>query len=41
MRLQMNQAIDCLVDEAGTADRSHIDLSIPQVLHVDAFQAEW
>jgi len=40
VRLKVNQAVRSLIDEAGGADTTHVDVSIADVLHVETLDAE-
>lgn len=40
MRLEMDETVDGLVDEACRAHTSHIDVCIANILHVEALDAE-
>lgn len=40
VRLQVDEAVHGLVDETRSADRSHVDACIADVLHVEALDAE-
>ena len=41
MGLNMNQAVGGLINEASSTDASHIDASVVNVLHVEAFYTKW
>lgn len=40
VRLQVDKAVNCLVDETSSANRTHVDARIADVLHVQALDAE-